>query len=91
MSTETPSSPDDVATFADADRYLAELGDERQLTAADALACLVADALRQRRAIDPQTYVAVYANPDYVEDRDLRGDLKLTDRERMVLAMVAAR
>ena len=78
---------DAIETWDDADLWVAEQG-LMPYDAASALACVLAEALRNRADIDPQTYAAVFGNPDYVTDEALSGDLKLNAGERAVVAAV---
>lgn len=81
---EIPAEPTDEMTWAEADAEVRTNG--RQLGPVDALAGLVADALRQRGSIDPTTYAAVHGNPDYITDEALLGDLFLNGHERAAIA-----
>lgn len=72
---------EEISTFSDADRYLAETMAPGPADASDddtVLACLLADALRSRGKISPQEYAAIYDNPDYVRDRTLHNCMDLT-------------
>jgi hypothetical protein len=94
MSNPEPFDFEDIATFEQADTWLEAAGskgddDSGPLDQADAIARILADALRQRGAIDPQTYAAVYDNPDYATDEALLGDVLLTDLERRAIMAAA--
>lgn len=68
---------DEVYTWAAADAWIRVHGER----GGDPLACLVADALRQRGVITPQDYCAIWDNPDYMYDHTLLGDLPLHEDE----------
>lgn len=60
---------ENVRTWTEADLWISETFPN--LDQADAVASLVADALRQRGEISPQNYCAVWGNADYVTDATL--------------------
>lgn len=82
------TDPENIETFEQADAWLEQAGAKPAFgDDACCAAALAADALRARGDIDPQTYAAVYGNPDYITDESLAGDLKLSDRERRILGV----
>lgn len=76
--------PDEIETWDQAELWKAVHGrsDDHPLTT------LIADALRARGAIDPQTYTAIWGNTDYLSDVTLWDGLPLTENEMAWLGEV---
>lgn len=69
--------PDPVETWEQADMWKQFHAEETD----HPLTTLIADALRQRDAIDPQTYTALWGNTDYLYDTSLWPALQLNSTE----------
>ena len=77
--------PDPVETWEQADRWIEFHSDPRT---DHPMMAIIADALRARGAIDPQTYTAIWGNVDYTYDVTLWDGLPLTENEMAWLGEV---